>query len=98
MNSKQRSYLRALATKIQPLVTIGKQGLSENVVAEINEVLEAKELVKISVLKNALREPKEILEEAAIALKAEAIASIGYKIVIYRRSKKKDIEHIILPQ
>jgi len=97
MTSKQRNFLRALAVNYEPVVTIGKQGLSESVLAELNDVLDNRELVKVSVLKNAPFEPKEILNEAAAALNAESIAAIGGKIVLYRRSDKKDVKHIEIP-
>lgn len=97
MNSKQRNFLRAMATKIQSYVTIGKGGLSDSVINEISEVLDGKELMKITVLKNSLEDPKVLIDEIIAKLKAEPIATIGNKLVIYRRSKKKEIEHIILP-
>lgn len=98
MNSKQRSYLKGIASTLQPVVTIGKQGLSDSVIKEINEVLELRELIKITVLKNSLLEPKAILEEVAKSCHAEPVLAIGYKIVLFRVSKRKDIEHIKLPQ
>ncbi len=97
MNSRQRSFLRGMANSLQPLVTIGKQGLSESVIKEISEVLENKELVKITILKNSLLDPKDVINEAAAALNAEPVAAIGGKIILYRKSKKKGIEHIIIP-
>jgi RNA-binding protein len=97
MNSKQRSYLKSLANKLSPIVTVGKQGLTESVIKELDAVLTDKELIKASVLKNALSDPKDIMNEAAAALNAEPVLSIGSKFVLYRYSTKKDIEHIILP-
>lgn len=97
MTSKERSYLRSLASSMQPVVTIGKQGLTEQVIKEINEVLECKKLIKISVLKSALREPKELIQEVCDTLKAEPIQFIGNKLIIYRFSSKKDIKHIEIP-
>ncbi|MGI6700963.1 MAG: YhbY family RNA-binding protein [Christensenellales bacterium] len=95
MNSKQRKTLSSLAAKINPVVSIGKGGLNESVIREIDSVLEDRELVKIKVLRNSMLNPKETLADVAGLLNAQAVRSIGNNIIIYRRSDKKDIEHII---
>lgn len=97
MNGKQRSYLKSLATKLSPVVMIGKQGLTESVIKELDAVLKDKELIKASVLKNALSCSSEMMNAAASALGAEPVIAIGAKFVLYRRSDKRDIEHIVLP-
>lgn len=94
MNSKQRSYLKGLAQKIEPLVIVGKNGINENVINQINEVLEARELIKIKVLKNADFKAADVGNEIAADVKAELVQTVGGMVVLYRISKRKDIEHI----
>lgn len=60
MNSKQRAYLKGLAQTTQPILNIGKSSLTPEFTASVAEALEARELVKISVLKNCLDDPREI--------------------------------------
>ncbi len=92
--SKQRSVLRSLAQNIEPIGQIGKGGITENVIKSFSEVLEKRELIKITVLNNSESDAKELIQELADALKAEPVCVIGHKIVLYRKSKRKDIEHI----
>lgn len=68
LNSKQRAYLRGLANKIEPIVHIGKTGLNENILKQIDEALEARELIKITVLNNSPEDAKIISEDIAKAL------------------------------
>ncbi len=92
--SKQRSVLRSLAQNLEPVGQIGKGGITENVINSFSEVLEKRELIKITVLNNSESDAKELIQELADALNAEPVCAIGHKIVLYRRSKRKDIEHI----
>ncbi|MBQ3571351.1 MAG: ribosome assembly RNA-binding protein YhbY [Clostridia bacterium] len=92
--SKQRSNLRSLAQTIQPITQVGKGGISENLIKSLSEALEARELIKVSVLNNNDDDPKYIAQELAEALNAEVVAVTGKKIVIYRKSSKKDFKHI----
>ena len=94
MNSKQRANLRALATNIDATTIIGKEGLTETVLAQINQQLHYRELVKISVLEGAELSAKEYLQIASEKLNAEQVCSIGRKFVLYRLSDKKGIKHI----
>ena len=93
MTSKQRSYLKGLAMNIDPVFQIGKASLTPEFTESINEVLEARELVKISVLKNCMDEPKELASVLAERTHSEVVQIIGKKIVLYKESKnKKKIE------
>ena len=92
--SKQRSNLRSLAQSLEPIGQIGKGGISENQINTFSETLEARELIKISVLNNSEAEACELIDELALKLRAEVVCVIGKKIVLYRRSHKKDIKHI----
>lgn len=93
--SKERSNLRSMAQTIQPVTQIGKGGISENLIASLSEALEARELIKVSVLNNNDDDPKYIASELANCLGAEVVAVTGKKIVLYRRSGKKDFKHIV---
>lgn len=92
ITGKTRSYLKSLAHKIEPVLQIGKNGLTEEVLKSIEEALEARELIKINLLNNSLLDTKETALEICSKLNAEYIQSIGNKIVIYKESEDKIIE------
>ncbi len=94
LNSKQRAKLRSLASTIQATTIMGKEGLTETVLAQIDRELTARELVKVSVLETAEASAKDYLIETAKALQAEQVCFIGKKFVLYRYSKKQGIKHI----
>ena len=96
MNSKQRSKLISLAMNISATVQIGKNGLTDSVIEQINTSLEDHELVKIGVLKTADFSAKSVIAEVAEATSSEPVQAIGNKIVLYRYSHKEGIEHIRL--
>lgn len=93
--SKERSNLRSMAQTIQPVTQIGKGGISENLITGLSEALEARELIKVSVLNNNDDDPKAIAIELERLLGAQTVAVTGKKIVLYRRSSKKDFKHIV---
>ena len=93
LNSKQRAALRSMAAQIQPIMQIGKGGISENLVKTISDALEARELIKLSVLENCDWTQREAADELAQAVGAEVVGIIGRKIILYRESKEnKKIE------
>lgn len=92
--SKQRSNLRSLAQTIAPITQVGKGGVSENLIKSLSDALDARELIKISVLNNAEDDARDIAVEIAESLNAEVVEVIGKKIVLYRKSSRKDIKHI----
>ena len=94
MTTKQRSKLRSLAQTIEPIGQIGKGGISDNMVAGLSSALEARELIKVTVLKNAEDEAKYLADDLAAELNAEVVCTIGHKIVLYRRSLKDGVKHI----
>ncbi len=91
MTSKERSYLKGLASKLTSIVQIGKQGLTPDITAAVDEALEARELIKVSVLNNCDEDIREMAERIKERTHSEIILVIGSKIVFYRKSKKKPI-------
>lgn len=96
MTSKQRAYLKGLAMKLDPVFNVGKSSITPEFTSAIAEVLETRELIKISVLKNCLDEPREIAEVLAERTHSQVVQIIGKKIVLYKESK--DNKKIELPK
>lgn len=96
ITSAQRAKLRSMAQTINPIFQIGKNGVGDNQVKDICLALELHELVKISVLRNAEANAKDVLDEVCQKTGAEPVTAIGNKIVIYKRSTRDDVEHIDL--
>lgn len=95
MNSKQRAYLKGLAQNIQPILNIGKASLTPEFTESVSEALEARELIKISVLKNCLDDPREIASMLGERTHSQVVQVIGRKIVLYKESKEH--KKIVLP-
>ena len=93
MNTKERSKLRSIAQTIEPIGQIGKGGVSENMLRGLSDALDARELIKLTVLKNSDDEARFLADDIAAELNAEVVCTIGHKIVLYRRSDK-NIKHI----
>lgn len=91
LTGKQRSYLKSLANGIETLMQIGKGGVTENVLKQIDDALEARELIKIKLLNNSQLEAKETANEIAESVRAEFVQSIGNKFVLYREAKEAQI-------
>lgn len=81
---------------MQPIIQIGKNGVNEMLVKTIEDALEARELIKISVLQNCLEEPKTMAIDIADVLEAEVVQVIGRTIILYKQSRKK--KQIVLPK
>lgn len=93
MTSKQRAYLKGLAMNINPVLQIGKSSVTPEFTSAVDEALEARELIKIHVLKNCFDDPREIAALIAERTRSQVVQVIGKKIVLYRESKdKKQIE------
>lgn len=95
MTSKQRAYLKGIAMTVDPIFQIGKSSLTPELLDAVREALEARELIKISVLKNCIDDPKEIAQVMAERTQSEVVQVIGKKIVLYKESKNK--KKIVLP-
>lgn len=97
ITTKQRAFLRGLGNALEPVMQIGKEGLSENVVTSVNLLLEARELVKIKVLKNIDLSSREIADELSSLLGADVVQVIGNNLILYKKSTRKNFKHIQLP-
>ena len=87
ITSKRRSELRSQANEIDTTLTIGKEGVTDAIAAELDRQLEARELVKGKVLENSLLTAREASDELCARLGAEGVQCVGSKFVVYRRSE-----------
>ena len=93
ITSKQRAYLRSLATNLDTIFQIGKGGITEEICTQIANALEARELIKARVLDNSGYTAKEAANEIADVIECEVVSCVGTKFVLYKESvKKKRIE------
>ena len=97
MTSKQRSYLKGLAMTMDPIFQIGKSSVTPELTAAIAEALEARELIKITVLKNCLDDGRSIAEVLAERTRSEVVQVIGKKIGLYTPAKDEAKRKIVLP-
>ena len=97
MTSKPRSYLKGLAMTMDPIFQIGKSSVTPELTAAIAEALEARELIKITVLKNCLDDGRSIAEVLAERTRSEVVQVIGKKIVLYKPAKDEAKRKIVLP-
>ena len=89
ITSKQRAYLRGLGQSCPAIMQVGKGGITENLVKTVSDALEARELIKLTVLENCDWGTRDIAEELAEATDSEVVAVIGRKVVLYRESENK---------
>ncbi len=97
MNSKQRAYLRSLAMTMDPIFQIGKSSLTPEFTDAIKEVLDTRELIKISVLQNCVDDPKELAQMLAERTRSEVVQVVGKKITLYKEGKDEK-KKIVLPE
>lgn len=88
MTSKDRAQLRSLANTIEPIFQIGKSGISDNLIKQVDDALEARELIKITVLETSPNDALELGNELANKTNSILVQVIGKKITLYRRKKK----------
>ena len=98
MTSKQRSYLMKLASSIDPIFQIGKSSVTPQLAAAVEEALEARELIKLHVLKNCFEDGRALANQLAEATYAEVVQVIGKKIVLYREARDPKKRKIVLPK
>ncbi len=93
MTSKQRAYLKSLASKENPIFQIGKAGLTPEITKALGEALEARELIKVRILKNCMDNPKEIAAVISERTQSQVVQVIGNIMIFYKESKtRKKIE------
>ncbi|HSH36803.1 ribosome assembly RNA-binding protein YhbY [Schnuerera sp.] len=88
LTGKQRSYLKGIANTMDPIFQVGKNGITENFVKQVDEALEAREIIKINVLNNSYLDTTKVAKDLVESTNAEFVQSIGNKLVIYRESKE----------
>ncbi|NLL42358.1 MAG: ribosome assembly RNA-binding protein YhbY [Firmicutes bacterium] len=86
LTSKQRAHLRALGNELDPVFQIGKGGLSEEILDQLDAVLQARELIKVRVLKSCLDDAGDLADEIAEALDCDVVQKIGRSFLLYRKS------------
>jgi RNA-binding protein len=90
LTSKQRAFLRSEASKADALFQIGKGGVGDTVMQSVDQALDARELIKLSVLDNSDEDPREAAENMARETGAEVVSVIGRKIILFRESSRKE--------
>lgn len=99
LDSKKRAYLRGLANPLETIFQVGRSGVNDNMVKQISDALEVRELVKMRVLENSLMTAREAAEELAPQVNAEVVQVIGSRFTLYRPSKTLPAEkRIVLPK
>ena len=98
MTSKQRAYLRSLAMTMDPIFQVGKASLTPELIDAIREAIDARELIKISVLKNCADDPRAIAEIIAERTRSEVVQVVGKKITLYKEAKNEKKRKIELPK
>ena len=94
LSSKQRSNLRSIAQKIEPVTQVGKLGINDALIESLDKAIEKREIIKVTVLENSDLNAKEAGFIIAEKLGAEFVCATGRKMVFYRRSQNPKIEHI----
>lgn len=95
LTGKQKRFLRAQANQIKPIFQVGKFGVNENMIAQIIDALEKRELIKINVLQNCAEDKYTVAEKIVAQTKAELVQIIGSHIVLYKESNEN--KQIVLP-
>lgn len=93
LTGKQKRYLRSLAHHLNPIFQVGKGGVNDNLIKQVDETLEVRELIKVSILNNCGEDKNEVAEAIAQGSGAEVVQIIGSTIVLYKESQEhKTIE------
>ncbi|WP_080874675.1 ribosome assembly RNA-binding protein YhbY [Oceanobacillus timonensis] len=96
LTNKQKQFLRKESHAVKPIFQVGKDGVNENMVTQISEALEKRELIKVSILQNCLEDKHVVAEQISSGTDAEVVQVIGSTIILYRESQ--DHKEIKLPQ
>ena len=95
LTGKQKRFLRAEAHHLTPIFQVGKGRVNENMIKQINDALEARELIKVSILQSCEDDKNEVAEQLSDGAKAELVQIIGNTIVLYKESRENKV--IVLP-
>lgn len=98
ITSKQRAFLRSIAAGEDTIFQLGKDGIGENFIKQLDLALEKRELIKFKVLDTALLDVREAADELAQATRSNVVQVIGKKIVLYRPASKPEARKIRLPR
>ncbi|GIO05065.1 RNA-binding protein [Brevibacillus reuszeri] len=88
LTGKQKRFLRAEAHHLTPIFQVGKGGVNENMITQIKEALEVRELIKVSILQNNSDGKHEVAEDLAAGAGAELVQLIGHTVVLYKESRE----------
>jgi len=88
LTGKQKRYLRAEANNMKPIFQVGKLGVNENMLTQINEALEKRELLKVTILRNCIEDKEVVAEQLVEGTEAELVQIIGNNIVLYKESQE----------
>ena len=95
LDKKDRQKLITIAQTLEPLLILGKNGLSDNVLTEMEDILDAREILKVRILRSCEVTAREISEIAFEQLSAETVTHLGNVVVLYRRSTRDKVKHIL---
>lgn len=98
MTSKQRAYLKGLGMELDPIFQIGKASVTPEMTIAVTEALDARELIKLSILKNCADDVRSIAELLAERTKSEVVQVIGKKFILYKPAKDEKKRKIKLPK
>ena len=96
LNSRQRAQLRGMANGFETIFHIGKGGIGDQLIKQVSDALEARELIKLRVLESAPESAREAADAVAEAVGADVVQVIGSKFILYRQSSDKDNRKIVL--
>ncbi|WP_042146043.1 ribosome assembly RNA-binding protein YhbY [Paucisalibacillus sp. EB02] len=93
LSGKQKRFLRSKAHHLKPIFQVGKIGVNENMIVQVNEALEKRELIKVSILQNCMDDKETVAEDLKAGTHSEIVQIIGNNIVLYKESEEnKQIE------
>lgn len=91
LTSKQRAYLRGIASNYETIFQVGKGGISENLIQQVKDALHKRELIKLRVLDNSMFSAREAAEEIAAQTKSEVVQVIGSRFVLFKRNPQEPV-------
>jgi len=96
LSGKRKRFLRAKAHHLKAVFQVGKSGVTDNMIEQLKDVLEKRELIKINILQNCLEDKHVVADQIAIGTDAEIVQIIGNHIILYKESE--DNKNIVLPE